>query len=115
MYQPNEQTTASRLWLVVVLAVLCGPSDFFGLLWLLYHVYDTEVKVSYSRSYAILLFFFYLVVSGFGVYLLCAALIFLAVSLVWPTRVRTRVIATILMALAVIGTLKASWVMGFRH
>jgi hypothetical protein len=89
--------------------------DFFGLLWLLYHVYDAEMKVSYNRSFAILLFFFYLVVSGFGVYLLCAALIVWAISFVWPTRVQTRVIATILMALAVIGILKASWVIGFRH
>ena len=98
-----------------VLAVLCGPSGFFGLLWLVYQIYDAETKTSYSQPFAILLFFFYLIVSGFGVPILFIASIFWFLVVGSAAPVRIRVIATVLMALAVVGTFKAAWVMGFRH
>ncbi|HTC47102.1 MAG TPA: hypothetical protein VK722_07255 [Candidatus Aquilonibacter sp.] len=111
----NQRNAPWTPFLMGVLAVLCGPSGFFGLLWLVYQIYDAETKTSYSQPFAILLFFFYLIVSGFGVYILFIASIFWCVIVSSAAPVRIRVIATVLMALAVVGTFKAAWVIGFRH
>ena len=99
-----------------ITAVICLPADFFGFLWFAYHVYDAETRTVYSSGYAAALFFLYLIVSGFGVGLLSAAVILWGVLLTRSSSsLRIKLVATGLIALAVLGTLKAGWVMGFRH
>jgi hypothetical protein len=114
--QNQHRKVASKDWLIGPITLLCLPSVFFGILWLAYQVYDAETKTAYNKSFAAFMFFFYLLVSTLGIYLWGLAVVFWVILLASRVSVRiTKILATILLCLALLGTFKAGWVLGFRH
>ena len=93
---------------------LCVPGDYFGVLWFIYQFVD-EGSIAHSQLYNVLIYFFALMIAGFGKYILGLALsfwLFLAFS---KARLGVKVVALALLLLACQGTWKAGWVLGFRH
>jgi hypothetical protein len=101
-------------WPLLPVILLCLPGGCFGLLWFIYQFVD-EGSIAHSQLYDVLIYFFALMVSGFGKYLLGLALIFWLILAFSKGQIRIKVIALALLLLACLGTLKFGWVLGWRH
>jgi len=109
-----QRKSSPITWPLYPVLVLCLPGDCFGLLWFIYQ-FVNEGSIAHSQLYDVLIYFFALMVSGFGRYMLGLALFFWLFLVFSKAQLRIKVVALALLLLAYLGTWKVGWVLGWRH
>ena len=84
------------------------------MLWFIYQ-FVNEGSIAHSQLYDVLIYFFALMVSGFGRYMLGLALFFWLFLVLSKAQLRIKAVALALLLLACLGTWKVGWVLGWRH
>ena len=88
--------------LSVAIVLLCLPSDYFALLWCIYHFVDKN-KVVHGTWYVFTTFTAYIALAGFGRYIVGLAFVLWLALLFQRGQFWAKALCTVLLALAVLG------------